>query len=59
MPHVEPPGPPFRELPECPAPLPPAAWNQTLAEPDAVAGHLARAAVATALHPLRGSEDVG
>lgn len=48
MPPVEHPGPPFRELPERPAPLPPAAWHQIIAEPDAVAGHLARAAVAEA-----------
>ncbi|SCL67138.1 hypothetical protein GA0070606_4486 [Micromonospora citrea] len=45
MPHDQPPGPPLRELPECPAPLPRAAWHRIIAEPEAVAGHLARAAV--------------
>jgi hypothetical protein len=45
VPHDEPPGPPRRELPERPAPLPQAAWHQIIAEPEAVAGHLARAAV--------------
>ncbi|CAL9457742.1 hypothetical protein SUDANB95_02558 [Actinosynnema sp. ALI-1.44] len=40
-----PPGPPRRVLPDRPGVVPVALWNAVFAEPEAVAGHVARAAV--------------